>query len=55
MIIDDKATTHTVLKPSDIIRGNAAYTLWPRIRYALRSYFGNEAHHALLSPCVVLY
>jgi len=43
-----KATTHTVLEPSDSMRGNAAYTLWPRNRYALRSYFGNEAHRALL-------
>ena len=50
-----KTTTHTVLEPSDSIRENAAYTLRPRIRYALRSYFGNEAHRALLSPCVVLY
>jgi len=50
-----KATTYMVLDPSDSIRGNATYTLWPRIRYTLRSYFGNEAHRALLSPCVVLY
>jgi hypothetical protein len=37
----------------DSIRGNAAYELWFRIRYALRSYFGNAGHRSLLSPCVV--